>query len=103
MTAATVETWSDVPKDQDFNMWKIGPCIVLQALAGEFYATMQVCYTQANMATCVLTTWEIDGEVKAHQLSGSNEDWPRFWSAFLGLLPSEIAPLVHKDEATVRF
>ena len=99
----TIETFSDAPKNQDYNMWRIGPCIILQAFEGEFIATMQICYNQANMASCVITTWEIDGEVKAHSLAGTNDDWPRFWSAFLGLLPSEIATQVHQDEAVVRY
>ena len=98
-----IETFSDAPKDQDYNIWKIGPCIILQAFGGEFYATMQVCYNQADRSSAVLTVWEIDGEVKSHQLSGSNEDWPRFWSDFLGLLPPSIAALVHKNEAALRF
>ena len=46
-----IETFSDAPKNQDYNMWRIGPCIILQAFEGEFIAIMQVCYNQANRSS----------------------------------------------------
>jgi len=70
---------------------KVGPVVVIQDDAQETVATFQVCYNQANLATCAITVWEIDGYVKTTSLSGTNEDWLRFWTTFLGLLPSYLA------------
>jgi hypothetical protein len=70
-------------------MTKVGPVVVIQDDAT--VATFQVCYNQANLATCAITVWEIDSFVKTTSLSGTNEDWPRFWTTFLGMLPSYLA------------
>ena len=51
-----------------------------------------------DLATCAITIWEIDGFVKTTSLSGTNEDWPRFWSTFLGLLPQHLADDVASRE-----
>jgi hypothetical protein len=78
---------------------KVGPVVVVQDADEETVATMQVCYNQANQSSCVLTLWEIDGFVKSWQLSGTNQDWPRFWSTFLDLLPQHLADdIATRDE-----
>jgi hypothetical protein len=50
---------------------KVGPVVVIQDDAQETVATFQVCYNQANLATCAITVWEIDGYVKTTSLSGT--------------------------------
>ena len=78
---------------------KVGPVVLIQDDAQETVATFQVCYNQANLATYAITVWEIDGFVKTTSLSGTNEDWPKFWAAFLGLLPRHLADdLATRDE-----
>jgi hypothetical protein len=62
---------------------------------------MQACYSQANQATCAITKWEIDGLVTVLQLTGTNSDWPTFWSAFLKSLPAELAYQVRSHESEV--
>src|SRR5271166_1863467 len=69
----------------------VGPVVIIQDDAQETVATFQVCYNQANLATFAITVWEIDGYVETTSLSGTNEDRPRFWTTFLGLLPSCLA------------
>ena len=78
---------------------KVGPVVVIQDDAQETVATLQVCYNQANIATCAITIWEIDGFVKTTSLSSTNQDWPRFWTTFLGLLPSHLADDLATREA----
>jgi hypothetical protein len=84
-------------------MWRIGPVIVLQAYGGEYYATMQVCYNQANQATCALTQWQVDGFVKVQEIAGTNSDWPTFWSAFLKFLPAQLALEVAPHEPEIKY
>lgn len=78
---------------------------MIQDDAQETVATFQVCYNQANLATCAITIWEIDGFVKTTSLSGTNEDWPRFWTSILGLLPQHLADDIaaRQDECDTRF
>ncbi len=87
----------------EWNAWRIGPLIAVQACGGDFFATQQVCYNQADHATWVITTWEIDGETQAHTLVGTNSDWPRFWSHFLGVLPSTLAAEIAAHEHDLRY
>ena len=99
---------------------KIGPVIVVEDDSEEYIATFQVCYNQVGQSSCAITTWEIDGEVKTHQLSGTrvvhsqdrqvtvtgwddDGDWSRFWSAFLGLLPSHLALDVAQHEDKLKY
>ena len=89
--------------ESDWDMWRIGPVIILQAYGQELYATMQVCYNQADQATCAITKWEIDGLVTVLQIAGTNSDWPTFWSAFLKSLPAELAAEVALHESEVRY
>ena len=89
--------------ESDWDMWRIGPVIIVQAYSQELYATMQVCYNQADQATCAITKWEIDGLVTVLQIAGTNSDWRTFWSAFLKFLPVELATEVALHEAEVRY
>ncbi len=88
--------------ESDWDMWRIGPVIIVQAYSQKLYATMQVCYNQADQATCAITKWEIDGLVTVLQNAGTNSDWRTFWSAFLKFLPVELATEVALHEAEVR-
>src|SRR5271166_893305 len=89
--------------ESDWDMWRIGPVIIVQAYHQELYATMQVCYNQADQATCAITKWEIDGLVTVLQLTGTNSDWPTFWSTFLRTLPAEVADQVRSHESEVQY
>jgi hypothetical protein len=103
MASTTIETWSDVPKNEDWNVWKHGPVIVLEAYQGEYYSTFQVCYNQAGKSSCVMTFWEVDGATTCHRIAGNNEDWPRFWATWLGLLPADLAASMSREEADLRY
>jgi hypothetical protein len=87
----------------DWDLSKSGPVIILTANSGETVITMQVCYTQANLATCVLTIWEIDSQVSSECMTGTNDSWPEFWEKFLDLVPVQIAPAVARCEMQVKF
>lgn len=88
---------------KDWVLSRIGPIILLHTMSEEFYVTMQIAYNQANKATCVLTRWEIDGATICQQIAGTNRDWPKFWAAFLGFLPSDLAAEIHREEDSVRY
>jgi hypothetical protein len=81
---------------------RIGPIILLQTSSEEFYASMQIAYNQADQATCVFTRWEIDGEASCQRISGSNQDWPKLWAAFLAFLPTDVAAEIRPEEDAVR-
>jgi hypothetical protein len=88
---------------KDWVLSRIGPIILVQTTSEEFYASMQIAYNQANRASCVFTRWEIDGETSCQQLAGNNQDWPKFWAAFLTFLPPDLAAEIRRDEDAVRY
>jgi hypothetical protein len=88
---------------KDWSLSKIGPIILLQTYSEEFYASMQIAYNQADIATCVLTRWEIDGETTCQQIAGNNRDWPKFWETFLAFLPSDLAAEIRREEDSLRY
>jgi hypothetical protein len=77
---------------------KIGPVCVVMDDPGENFATFQVCYNQAGRSTCVMTKWEIDGFVESLRLTGTNDDWRRYWETFLGFLPTHMATEIAQYE-----
>ena len=82
---------------------RTGPVVIIQTEDEEYVATFQVCYNQANRASALGTFWTTDGDVTYHRMAGTNSDWPRFWSTFLGLLPSDVALAVARLENKVRY
>ena len=87
----------------NWDLSKTGPVIILEAFCGELTLTMQVRYNQANLSSCVLTKWEIDGEVGCHRLIGNNQSWDTYWEAFLDLLPDDLAAEIAHSELTVKY
>ena len=77
---------------------KIGPVCVVMDDPGESFLTFQVCYNQANRSSCVMTKWQIDGFVESLRLTGTNEDWRRYWETFLGFIPSHMAAEIAQYE-----
>ncbi len=82
---------------------RIGPAIQVVAYEGEFYASLAIGYMQSGDSTAVISKWEVDGPAKCEQLSGSNADWDRYWSAFLAILPKGLAEVVASFEKRVRY
>ena len=82
---------------------RIGPAIQVVAYEGEFYASLAIGYMQSGDSTAVISKWEVDGPAKCEQLSGSNADWDRYWSAFLAILPKGLAEVVASFEDSVRY
>jgi hypothetical protein len=37
------------------------------------------------------TKWGIDGPAECRQFTGTNEDWDRYWRAFLATMPPGLA------------
>ena len=58
---------------------------------------------QSGDSTAVISTWEVDGPAKCQQLTGSNADWDRYWSAFLATMPPGLAEAVASFEGSVRY
>ena len=82
---------------------RIGPAIQVVAYEGEFYASLAIGYMQSGDSTAVISKWEVDGPAKCEQLTGSNADWDRYWSAFLAILPKGLAEVVASFEDSVRY
>ena len=82
---------------------RIGPAIQVVAYEGEFYASLAIGYMQSGDSTAVISKWEVDGPAKCEQLTGSNADWDRYWSAFLAILPKGLAEVVAGFEERVRY
>jgi hypothetical protein len=82
---------------------RIGPAIQVVAYEGEFYASLAIGYMQSGDSTAVISKWEVDGPAKCEQLTGSNADWDRYWSAFLAILPKGLAEVVASFEERVRY
>jgi hypothetical protein len=86
------------------NAWdlsKSGPLITL--MSEEFVATLMVAYRQDGQAFAIVSTWEIDGDCTCQRLRGHNNDWPRFWAAFLDVLPADWQAGVAHCELQVRY
>jgi hypothetical protein len=85
----TVETFESM-----WDMWQIGPIILLSAYDGELLVTMQLCHNQGGQehSTGVLTKWTVDGEVVATHLEGVDACWGVAWEKFLDLLPEALQP-----------
>ena len=47
--------------------------------------------------------WEVDGPAECQQLTGTNADWDRYWSAFLAILSKGLAEAVASFEDSVRY
>ena len=82
---------------------RIGPAIQVVAYEGEFYASLAIGYMQSGDSTAVISKWEVDGPAKCEQLTGTNADWDRYWSAFLAILPKGLAEVVASFEERVRY
>jgi hypothetical protein len=82
---------------------RIGPAIQVVAHEGEFYASLAIGYMQSGDSTAVISKWEVDGPAKCEQLTGTNADWDRYWSAFLAILPKGLAEVVASFEERVRY
>ncbi len=76
----------------------IGPVFVVKDDPGENFATIQVCYNQASISSCVMTKWAIDGFAECVRLTGTNDDWRRYWETFLGFLPTHMATEIAQYE-----
>jgi hypothetical protein len=86
------------------NPWdlsKSGPLITL--MSEEYVATLMIAYRQDGQAFATVCTWEIDGDCTCRRLRGRNDDWPRFWGAFLDALPADWQPAVAHCELQVRY
>ena len=82
---------------------KIGPVCVVMDDPGENFATFQVCYNQANESSCIITRWATDGFAECIRLTGTNNDWRRYWETFLGFLPMHMATeIAQYEEAFLR-
>ena len=81
----------------------IGPAIQVVALEGEFYAALAVGYLPSGDSSAVITKWEMDGPAECEQLTGTNSDWDRYWSAFLAILPKGLAEAVASFKERVRY
>jgi hypothetical protein len=87
----------------NWDLSRSGPVILLEAFGGELVCTMQICWTQADRSSCVLTKWEIDSQVSSTSLTGTNQSWDDYWQAFLELLPDALAAEVSRSELTVKY
>ena len=82
---------------------RIGPAIQVVAYEGEFYAFLAIGYMQSGDSTAVISKWEVDGPAECQQLTGTNADWDRYWSAFIAILSKGLAEAVASFEDSVRY
>ena len=45
----------------------------------------------------------LPGLVKVYQITGTNQDWPTFWTAFLAVMPPLLAEAVNSIEDEYRY
>jgi hypothetical protein len=86
------------------NPWDLsrcGPLITVQS--EEFTAILMIAYRQDGLASALVCTSEIDGDVSSIKLQGTLDSWPEFWEAFLDVLPSEWQAGVAHSEALVKY
>jgi hypothetical protein len=82
---------------------RIGPAIQVVAFEGEFYASLAIGWTQSGQSGAVITTWDVDGPAECRQLTGTNDDWVRYWQAFLAKMPPGLAEAVAELEESLRY
>src|SRR4051794_255091 len=77
---------------------RVGPAIQVVAFEGEFHAALTIGWMQCGHSSAVVTAWEVDGPVHCTPLSATNADWPRYWRAFLSIMPPGLAEAVQAFE-----
>src|SRR5690348_3149119 len=79
---------------------RVGPAIQVVAFEGEYYAAITIGWMQSGRSAAVITRWEIDGPAECERLEGTNDDWSRYWTAFLSVMPPGLAEAVQTFEDT---
>lgn len=81
---------------------RFGPAIQVIAFEGEYYAALICAWMQSGSSSALVATWEIDGPAESVGFTGTNDDWPRYWKAFLSVMPAGLAEAVQAFEDTFR-